>query len=38
MLLDRDSHRSAYNALALLDLRPVWLERPWLEGPGAAGR
>mgnify|MGYP005966835617 FL=1 len=37
VLLDRDSHRSAYNALALLDLRPVWLERPWLEGPGAAG-
>ena len=37
ILLDRGSHRSAYNALALLDLRPVWLARPWLEGAGITG-
>lgn len=37
ILLDRGSHRSAYNALALLDLDPVYLDRPWLEGPGLAG-
>lgn len=30
ILLDRGSHRSAFHAMALLDLRPVWLERPWL--------
>ena len=30
ILLDRGSHRSAFYALALLDLEPVWLERPWL--------
>ena len=29
ILLDRSSHRSAFHAMALLDLRPVWLERPW---------
>ena len=28
ILLDRGSHRSAYNALALLDLTPVYLNRP----------
>lgn len=33
VLLDRGSHRSAYNALALLDLRPVYLERPWPAPP-----
>ena len=31
VLLDRGSHRSAYNALALLDLDPVYLPRPWWE-------
>lgn len=30
VLMDRSCHRSAFNALALLDLEPVWLERPWL--------
>ena len=35
--LDRGSHRSAYHALALLGLRPVYLERPWLAGAGTAG-
>ena len=37
VLLDRASHRAAYNALALLDLRPVYLERPWLARAGTAG-
>ena len=37
VLLDRGSHRSAYNALALLDLRPVYLERPWLAAEGVPG-
>ena len=37
VLLDRGSHRSAYNALALLDLRPVYLERPWLPQAGVTG-
>ena len=35
--LDRGSHRSAYHALALLDLAPVFLPRPWLEGEGITG-
>ena len=35
--LDRGSHRSAYHALALLDLRPQFLLRPWLEAEGVAG-
>lgn len=35
--LDRGSHRSAYHALALLDLTPVFLPRPWLEGEGITG-
>ena len=30
VLMDRGCHRAAFNALALLDLEPVWLERPWL--------
>ena len=37
ILLDRGSHRSAYNALALLDLKPVYLQRPWLEQAGVTG-
>ena len=37
ILLDRGSHRSAFHAMALLDLRPVWLERPWLEGENLTG-
>lgn len=31
VLVDRGCHRAAFNALALLDLEPVWLERPWQE-------
>ena len=30
VVVDRACHRSVYNALALLDLEPVFLERPWL--------
>lgn len=30
VVIDRACHRSVYNALALLDLEPVFLERPWL--------
>ena len=37
ILLDRGSHRSAYNALALLDLHPVYLDRPWLAQAGVTG-
>ena len=37
ILLDRGSHRSAFHAMALLDLRPVWLERPWLERENLTG-
>ncbi len=35
--LDRGGHRSAFNALALLDLAPRYLPRPWLEKEGVAG-
>lgn len=31
VLIDRGCHRAVYNSLALLDLEPVFLERPWLE-------
>lgn len=37
VLVDRGCHRSVYHALALLDLRPVYLPRPWLAEAGAAG-
>lgn len=37
VLIDRGCHRAVYNALALLDLEPVYLPRPWLEGKGVAG-
>ena len=29
VLIDRGCHRAVYNALALLDLDPVYLPRPW---------
>ncbi len=29
VLADRVSHKSIHNAMALLDLRPVWLHREW---------
>ena len=35
--LDRDSHRSVCNAMALLDLTPCCLPRPWLKAEAAAG-
>lgn len=35
--LDRGSHRSAYHALALLDLTPQFLPRPWLADEGVTG-
>ena len=35
--LDRGSHRSVYHALALLDLTPHFLSRPWLEREGVSG-
>ena len=37
VLADRMSHRSVHTALALLDLHPLWLERPWLREAGVAG-
>ena len=37
LLLDRGSHRSAFHAMALLDLQPVWLERPWLKQENLTG-
>lgn len=30
LLVDRGCHRAVYNSMALLDLRPVYLSRPWL--------
>lgn len=35
--IDRGSHRSVYHALALLDLTPHYLTRPWLTEEGIAG-
>ncbi len=35
--IDRGSHRSVYHALALLDLTPAFLSRPWLAGEGVTG-
>lgn len=35
--LDRGSHRSAFHALALLDLTPHFLPRPWLAEEGVTG-
>ena len=37
VLMDRGCHRAAFNALALLDLEPVWLERPWLASENLTG-
>ena len=31
LLLDRGCHRSAFHAMALLDLKPVYVPRPWLD-------
>lgn len=37
VLIDRGCHRAVYNALALLELEPVYLPRPWLAEEGVAG-
>ena len=37
VLIDRSCHRAVYNAMALLDLRPEYLSRPWLAEEGIAG-
>ena len=37
VLVDRGCHRSVFHAMALLDLRPVYLERPWLPGENLVG-
>lgn len=37
VLMDRGCHRAAFHALALLDLEPVWLERPWLSEENLTG-
>ena len=37
VLVDRGCHRAVYNALAMLDLEPVYLERPWLDRHNLAG-
>lgn len=37
ILVDRGCHRAVYHAMALLDLRPVYLPRPWLERGGVTG-
>lgn len=36
-LVDRGCHRAVFNALAMLDLEPVWLERPWLDSENLIG-
>jgi arginine/lysine/ornithine decarboxylase len=37
VLVDRNAHSSVHNALALLDLRPVWLFSPIVEPFGVSG-
>ena len=37
ILVDRGSHRSIYHAMALLDLHPVYLSRPWMAEDGVTG-
>lgn len=37
VLVDRGCHRSVFHALALLDLDPVYVPRPWLGGGGVTG-
>ena len=37
VLVDRGCHRAVFHAMALLDLRPVYLERPWLPGENLTG-
>lgn len=37
VLMDRVSHRSLHTGMALLDLKPVWLEREWQPEGGIVG-
>ena len=37
LLLDRGCHRSAFHAMALLDLNPVYVARPWLAQGAVTG-
>lgn len=37
VLVDRGSHRSVFHSMALLDLTPCYLPRPWLEEEGVTG-
>ncbi len=37
VLIDRGCHRAVYNAMALLDLEPIYLPRSWRAGEGIAG-
>ncbi len=37
ILLDRTAHRALHHAVALLDLHPTWLPRPWREDWGLGG-
>ncbi len=37
VLMDRVSHRSLHTGMALLDLRPAWLGRPWDASAGVYG-
>lgn len=37
VLVDRGCHRSVFHAMALLDLHPVYLERPWRSGENLTG-
>ena len=37
ILVDRSCHRAVFNAMALLDLEPVYLERPWLREENLIG-
>ncbi|MGM9537701.1 MAG: aminotransferase class I/II-fold pyridoxal phosphate-dependent enzyme [Candidatus Onthomonas sp.] len=37
IMMDRVSHRCLHTGMALLDLRPCWLSRPWLDQGGVFG-
>lgn len=37
VLVDRGCHRSVFHSMALLDLTPIYLPRPWLEEEGVVG-
>lgn len=37
VLVDRVCHKSVHSALALFDLKPVWISRPWLKNCAVTG-